>query len=123
MSSLRATVTASRSETRILIEDATGDRLIARLGPLDTAHRYALRTLLESVALWNQQTVTVVLCADESSDWQRAGVVDALGLALETLLFKVELVPAEVRPRRRAKRLTGLGSFERERRFLRSVDS
>lgn len=123
MSSIRATVTAARSETRILIADAAGDRLVARLGPLDTAHRYALRMLLEAVALWNQQSVDVVLCADDSSDWQRAGVVDALGLALETLLFKVELVPPGTRPRRRAKRLTGLGSFATERRLLRSVDS
>jgi hypothetical protein len=123
VSSIRATVTAARSETRILIADAEGDLLVARLGPLDTAHRYALRMLLEALALWNQQSVDVVLCADDSSDWQRAGVVDALGLALETLLFKVELVAPETRPRRRAKRLSGLGSFAPERRLLRSVDS
>ena len=122
VSSIRATVTASRSETRIFIEDSAGDRLVARLGPLDTAHRYALRMLLEAVALWDQEAVEVVLCADDTCDWQRAGVVDALGLALETLLFKVELVPSEIRPRRRTKRLTALGSFQRERRLLRSTD-
>lgn len=123
MSSIRATVTASESETRILIEDTTGDRLVARLGPLHAAHRYALRMLLEAVALWDQEAVEVVLCADDTCDWQRTGVVDALGLALETLLFKVELVPSEGRPHRRTKRLTGLGSFKRERRVLRSTNS
>lgn len=121
MSSIRATVTASGSETRILIQDETGDRLVARLGPLESAHRYALKMLLEAVALWDQQTVEVVLCADDESSWERAGVVDALGLALETLLFKVELVPVEVPRPRRAKRLSGLGSFDQERRRLRSA--
>ncbi len=121
MSSIRATVTASGSETRILIQDETGDRLVARLGPLESAHRYALKMLLEAVALWDQQTIEVVLCADEESSWERAGVVDALGIALETLLFKVELVPAQVPRRRRAKRLTGLGRFDDERRRLRAA--
>jgi hypothetical protein len=123
MSSIRATVTASETETRILMQDETRDLLVARLGPLDIAHRYALRMLLEAVALWDQQEVGVVLCADETSAWHRAGLADALGLALETLLFKVQLVPAQVPSQRRARRLTGLGSFARERRVLRSVNS
>jgi hypothetical protein len=60
-----------------------------------------------------------VLCADDSFDWHRVGLFDALGVARETALLKVELVPVEPRPRRRASRLTGLGSFARERVQLR----
>ena len=120
MSSIRATVTASSCETRILVQDSLGDVLLARLGPLEFAHRYALRMLLEGIALWEQQTAEVVLYADDSFDWHRVGLFDALGVARETALLKVELAPGEPRPPRRATRLTGLGSFARERVQLRS---
>ena len=81
MSSIRATVTASSCETRILVQDSIGDVLLARLGPLEFAHRYALRMLLEGIALWEQQTTDVVFCADDSFDWHRVGLFDALGVA------------------------------------------
>lgn len=120
MSSIRATVTASSCATRVLIQDPMGDLLLARLGPIEHAHRYALRMLLEAIALWEQQATDVVLCADDSCDWHRAGLLDALGVARETALLNVKLVPSEARPLRRVSRLTGLGSFARERGNLRS---
>lgn len=120
MSSIRATVTASSTETRILIRDGSGDLLIARLGPLEHTQRYALRTLLEAVALWDQQRVDVVLFADDAFGWERTGLLDALGIAREALLLNVELVPAQLGRRRKIKRLIGLGSFDRERRLLAS---
>lgn len=118
MSSIRATVTICRKQTRVLVQDVTGDLLIARLGPLEDAHRYALRGLLEAVALWTQQPVHVVLFADDGYDWHRTSLVDALDFARENLLLRVELAPTAGAPPR-PKRLTGLGSFERERRILR----
>ena len=120
MSSMRATVTASSCTTRVLVQDSLGDVLLARLGSIEHAHRYALRMLLEAVALWEQQPVGVVLCADDNCDWHRMGLFEAIGVARETALLKVELVPTEPRPLCRATRLTGLGSFARERGFLRS---
>ena len=122
MSAIRATITATRSETRVLIQDGNSDVLIARLGPLGAAHRGALSTLLESIALWAGESVHAVLFADESADWSRTGLVDRLGIGRETLHFKIELVPIEeLRHSHRAKRLQGLGSFARERRVLRRV--
>ena len=120
MSSMRATVTASSCTPRVLVQDSLGDVLLARLGSIEHAHRYALRMLLEAVALWEQQPVGIVLCADDSCDWYRMGLFEAVGVARETALLKVDLVPAELRPLRRATRLTGLGSFARERGLLRS---
>jgi len=122
MSSIRATVTTTSRTTRILIRDSIGDLLLARLGPIEDAHPYALRMLLEAIALWEQQPTDVVLYADDSCDWQRAGLFDALGVARETVLLNVTLVPSEARPLRRVARLTGLGSFARERRQLRAGD-
>ena len=50
-----ATVRITLSETRILVCDPTGDRLVARLPPLRASHRWALKSLLESLALWSGQ--------------------------------------------------------------------
>jgi len=112
---MRATITVTVRETRVLVQDATGDRLLARLPPLGAAaHARALPSLLESIALWCGATVPVVLYVDETSDWERSGLCDALGFGLETLFFEIEVVPLEHR-RHRAKRLTGLGSFASER--------
>lgn len=112
---MRATITATADETRILAQDASGDRLLARLPPLTcAAHPRALPCLVEALALWSGAKVRVVLYVDERFSWERSGLSDALGFGLDTLFFEVELVPLEPR-RRSAKRLTGLGSFARER--------
>jgi len=72
---MRATITATTSQTRVLIEDESGDRLLARLPPLtQVAHPRALSTLLEALALWCGQPVPVALCVDETFDWQRSGL-------------------------------------------------
>jgi hypothetical protein len=52
---MTATVRTTLDETRILVSDETGDRLIARLPPLRSSHRWALRALLESLALWSDR--------------------------------------------------------------------
>jgi hypothetical protein len=111
---MTATVRITTDETRILVGDETGDRLIGRLPTLKGSHRWALRALLESLALWSQRRVRVVLCADDSCDWQSLGLSDALEFASDSLHLDVDIVPHEVRhgpPRY----LVGLGSFRRER--------
>ena len=119
MNQMVTTVRVTPQETRVLVQDETGDRLIARLPPLSGSHRWALRTLLEGLALWSDRRLRVVLFADDSCDWDRLGLADALGLGQETLHFDVEIVPHEGRPSPRRQRLTSLGSFARERRSAR----
>lgn len=122
MLEMTATITATASETRILVQDESGDRLIARLPPLSSvAHCRALPALLEAIALWHGQMLPVVMYVDESFDWGRSGVADALEFGVDTLFYRVEIVPLEARRRARAKRLGGLGSFARERRHRRKV--
>jgi hypothetical protein len=72
--------------------------------------------LLESLALWSGSPLHVVLYVDETSSWERTGLVDALGFGRDELFFDVEVVPREA-GRPRAKRLGGLGSFAWERRI------
>ena len=115
---MMATVRVTLDETRILVSDETGDRLLARRPALHASPRWALRTLLESLALWSDRRLRVVLHADDSCDWQRLGLADAFEFATDVLHLEVDIVPHEIRPGR-AKHLTGLGSFERERRLRR----
>jgi hypothetical protein len=121
---MKASITITAQQTRILVQDETGDRVLARLPPLLSAtHPRALPTLLEALALWCGQMVPVVLSVDELFDWQRSGLSDALDFGLETIFYTVEIVPHERDHRRgsRAKRLRGLGSFASERSAARRV--
>jgi hypothetical protein len=113
---MKASITITDRQTRVLVQDETGDRLLARLPPLSSArHPRALPTLLEALALWCGQLVPVVLSVDELSDWQRSGLCDALDIGTETLFYSIEIVPLERARELRPKRLRGLGSFAGER--------
>ena len=121
MHRMMVTITALAMETRLLVQDEMGDRLIAKPQPLPCAHPAALRTLLEALALWWGKPLRVVLFADDTSDWERLGLVDALGFGCETLHYEVEVVPLAPHRRPRPKRLSGLGNFSRERKRLRET--
>lgn len=121
MNQLRATITERDGQTRILVQHGHHDLMIARLGTLDEAHRFALRSLIEGIALWFHEPVHVVLCVDEELPFS-TGLIDSLGIGVETLHFDVEVVPVQARPKRpQGERLRGLGSFATERRHLRLV--
>lgn len=115
---MKASITITAQQTRVLVQDETGDRMLAQLPPLSSVrHPRALPTLLEALALWCGQAVHVVLSVDELFDWQRHGLSDALDFGTETLFYSIEVVPLERERHRgeRPKRLRGLGSFVRER--------
>jgi len=57
--------------------------------------------------------------ADESCDWHQLGLADAFEFATDGLHLDIDIVPREGGRAGRAKHLTGLGSFERERRLRR----
>ena len=121
MYAMTATITVTATETRVLVVDETGDRMVARLPAMATAHRWALRTLLESLALWADRPLRVVLFADESFEWERHGLLDALGFGNDGLHLDVQVVPMTPRRARRGKYLRDLGSFALERRRLRNA--
>jgi len=115
---MKASITITARQTRILVQDESGDRMLAQLPPLSSAtHPRALPTLLEALALWCGKVVPVVLSVDELFDWQRSGLSDSLDYGTETLFYTFEIVPLERERRRgvRPKRIRGLGSFASER--------
>lgn len=114
-SNMRVTITITRAETRVLVQDGDGDCMRARLPAFTSyTHHRALPTLLESLALWCNQAVHVVLCVDESFEWRRTCLSDTLDIAVGALLYQIEVVPLPHESRSRAKRLTAAG-FARER--------
>jgi hypothetical protein len=91
--------------------------LKAILGPPQSAHPQAARSLCEALALWFQHPLSVVLCAD---DWESSSALrlcDGLGVGARTLHYEVNVVESLPRPRR-GRRLAGLGDF----RDLRQMD-
>ena len=114
---MKATITITDSQTRILVRDEMSDLVLAQLPPLSSAaHLNALPTLLQSLALWCSHPLHVVLFVDELFDWQQSGLSDAL--LGESLFYQVEVVPLQ-HAHHRPKRLAGLGNFARERAIRR----
>ncbi len=85
------------------------ERMRAVLGPATRAHPRAAETLLEGLALWHQQALSVVLCAGVGGDTSALRLEDALGFGVRNVHFEVEVALRE--QGRRPRRLAGLGNF------------
>lgn len=109
MNQLVVTIAPERDKTRLLVADAHQDFLKAVLPPSHVAHRRAAMTLLEGLALWHQERLSVVLVVD-ASDPSSDGLClyDALGNGDRTVHYEVAVACRERRPRGR---IDGLGRF------------
>lgn len=67
------------------------------------------KALLEALAIWLDATLRVVLSVVEPADGFSLELTDELGTGLRTLFY--EVVTVEPRPRRRHRRLRGVGNF------------
>ena len=75
----------------VAMREARGTRevLRARLGPPCQVHRWAAPMLLESLALWYQQPVRVVLCAESDAISSGLQLSDGFGFGSRTLYYDV----------------------------------
>jgi hypothetical protein len=111
---ITVTVRATRTTTLLLVRQEADEIMIARLGPPTWAHRHALPTMLEGLALWFQSRLHVVLCVANEEVASSTGLVDGLGLGVSTLHFDV-VRPRGIRPRsRRLRGVRGLAGLRRE---------
>jgi hypothetical protein len=110
--SITVTISPESDRVRLLAMTPTHDLLRAILGPIRGAHPKAAATLLEGLALWHQQPLSVVLSADDADDGSALGLCDALGYG-RTLHYEVGLAFPERRRhgRRHRRDLRGLGDF------------
>ena len=118
--SITVTISPEPDRVRVLAMTPTHDVLMAILGPISAAHPRAAATFLEGLALWYEQTLSVVLCADDSVGSYGMGLCDALGFGRSQLHFEVGIA---VPPRRRSQRaISGLGDFRDLRQLSLSTE-
>lgn len=110
MNRLTVTLDPSAEQTRVLVMEGLDERMRAVLGPASRAHPRAAATLLEGLALWHQQALSVVLCADVWDGTSPLHLEEALGFGARNVHFEVEVALRHERRRRRPLR-TSLGSF------------
>jgi hypothetical protein len=91
--------------TRLLLLHQGQERLRAVLPPpsLHPSHLRAAPMLCETLALWLDEPLSVVLCADEPDGLSGLGLCDDFGFGAKTLHYEVEVVDG--------RRARGLGSF------------
>lgn len=85
------------------------ERMGVVLGPATRAQARAAQTLLEGLALWQQQALCVVPCADVGGSTSPHRLQDALGFGVRNEPFEVEV--ALRHGQRRARRISTLGSL------------
>lgn len=105
---ITVTIAPEPTRVRMLVTRNERDILKAVLAPATSTHFRAASTLLEGLSLWYQQSLSVVVCADERGDSSALGLCDALGFGQRHLHFDVGIAAST--PRRRRSR-GGLGDF------------
>ncbi len=104
------TLVASETKTRVLVMRGQDEVLRAELPAMSRVlHEDAVTRLLQALSLWLDQRVCVALCAGESVDSFRLGLVDELGAGARSMFYAVESLPLRGLPRPR--RLRGVGDF------------
>lgn len=107
---IKVTIVPEPGRVRLLATAGGTDLLKAVLGPAAKTHPRAAATLLEGLALWHQQPLSVVLYADEADNGSALDLYDALGFGQRTLHYEVDVISGSIRSRR-CGRLTGVGDF------------
>ena len=114
-------LTPSAARTRVLVM-AGSDELLRALLPPPSQLQYerAAITFLESLALWLNTKLHVVLSVDAKEAGCCLGLTDELGLGMHSLFFDVEVRDRAAR-QRRGQRIRGVGDFASDLRQLRLV--
>jgi hypothetical protein len=101
----------SPARTRVLVT-AGADELMRAILPPPSQLQYERATIsfLESLALWLNTKLHVVLSVDLKEAGFCLGLTDELGIAVRSLFFEVEVRDRRAR-RRRGQRIRGIGDF------------
>jgi len=110
MNEYTVTMSFSGVRSRILVTAGTDEILRAVLpAPRQVRHTQATLSFLEALALWLDQRLRVVVSAAEVDATSLLGLTDDFGSPGRGVYYQVEVV--ERKPRRRGKRLAGVGEF------------
>ncbi len=101
----------SVARTRVLLTSGADELLRAVLPPpSQLQYERAAITFLESLALWLNAKLHVVLSVDAKEAGCCLGLTDELGVGVRSLFFDVEVRDRRTR-RRRGQRIRGIGDF------------
>ena len=114
-------LTPSAARTRVLVLTGQDELLRAFLPPpAQVQYERAVIAWLESLALWLNTKLHVVLSVDVKEAGLCLGLTDELGVGVRSLFFDVEVRHRAAR-RRRGQRIRGIGDFSSDLRQLRLV--
>lgn len=106
----------SGTQTRLMLTLGASEQLRAVLPPLThVRHGRAVTTLLESLALWADTRLRVVLCANATARTYGLGLTDARGCGASGVLYEVEVVAPQ--DKRQAGQVHAFGDFEEVRQL------
>lgn len=101
MKSYTMLISLRRSRTHLRLMEGQQLMLRASLPPPDRFWtRGPVKALLESLAIWLDTQIHVVLDADDKADGFTLELTDELGTGLRTLFYDVERIDRPVRPKR-----------------------
>ncbi len=106
---IRVIMVPTHESTRILAMSGPHEILRAKLGSPHHVHRWAASTLLEGLALWHQEPLRAVLCAESEAFLSPLMLTDGLGLGDRTMHFDVEVIDRGRVPG--AERIGGVADF------------
>jgi hypothetical protein len=105
-------IAPSAIRTRVLVTEGPDELLRAVLpSPSQLQYERAVITFLESLALWLNAKLHVVLSVDVKEAGCCLGLTDELGVGVRSLFFDVEVRDRQVRRRRAGRRIRGIGDF------------
>jgi len=105
------TIVVSETQTRLLLTHGPDELMRAVMPPVPPVQGVSSGPLLlQGIASWLNTRLHVVLCADALQTWSCLGLTDGLGCALDSLFYTVQVVDRGA-PRRRGRRLRGIGDF------------
>jgi hypothetical protein len=105
-------IAPSATRTRVLVTEGPDELLRAVLpSPSQLQYERAVITFLESLALWLNAKLHVVLSVDAKEAGCCLGLTDELGVGVRSLFFDVEVRDGQIRRRRVGRRIRGIGDF------------
>ncbi len=111
METYKMVLSPSARWTRVLLTHGPDELLRAILPPpARVQHERVASTFLESLALWLDTPLRVVLSVDAQQAGFCLGLTDELGIGARSLFYHVE-VQERGRRRRRGRRIRGVGEF------------
>jgi hypothetical protein len=104
-------IVPSATRTRVLVTEGPDELLRAVLPPSSQLqYERATITFLESLALWLNTKLHVVLSVDAKAAGCCLGLTDEMGVGVQSLFFDVEVRDRRAR-RRPGRRIRGVGDF------------